>query len=143
MTTVLEQETATSESAAATVARLRASFDSGRTRPLEYRQEQLAGLARFLKERESEIESAIHQDLGRPVVRDLCVGDRLGRQRAGPHPQEAPVLDQAPARADVAGRPARQEPDLSRAAGRRPDHRALELSAPACARPAGRRDRRR
>ena len=53
---------------AATVARLRASFDSGRTRPLEYRQEQLAGLARFLKERESEIESAIHQDLGRPSI---------------------------------------------------------------------------
>jgi aldehyde dehydrogenase (NAD+) len=68
MTTVLEQQTSKSQTVPAVVARLRASFDSGRTRPLEYRQEQLAGLARFLNERESEIESAIHQDLGRPSI---------------------------------------------------------------------------
>jgi aldehyde dehydrogenase (NAD+) len=68
MTTVLEQQTSRIQTIPAAVARLRASFDSGRTRPLEYRQEQLAGLARFLKERESEIESAIHQDLGRPSI---------------------------------------------------------------------------
>ena len=36
----------------AIVARLRAAFDSGRTRPVTYRLEQLAGLARFLKDRE-------------------------------------------------------------------------------------------
>ena len=68
MTTVLEQQTSKSQPVPAVVARLRASFDSGRTRPLEYRLEQLAGLARFLKERESEIESAIRQDLGRPPI---------------------------------------------------------------------------
>jgi aldehyde dehydrogenase (NAD+) len=68
LSSVLEQHTSKSQTAPAVVARLRASFDSGRTRPLEYRQEQLAGLARFLKERESEIESAIHQDLGRPSI---------------------------------------------------------------------------
>ena len=68
MTTVLEQETSKSQTASAAVARLRAGFDSGRTRPLEYRQEQLAGIARFLKEQESEIESAIHHDLGRPSI---------------------------------------------------------------------------
>jgi aldehyde dehydrogenase (NAD+) len=68
MTTVLEQETSRSQTTSAAVARLRAIFDSGRTRPLEHRQEQLAGIARFLKERESEIESAIHQDLGRPSI---------------------------------------------------------------------------
>ena len=68
LSSVLEQQASKSQTAPAAVARLRASFDSGRTRPLEYRQEQLAGLARFLKERESEIESAIHRDLGRPAV---------------------------------------------------------------------------
>jgi aldehyde dehydrogenase (NAD+) len=68
MTTVLEQQTAKSQSVPAVVTRLRASFESGRTRPLEYRLEQLAGLARLLKERESEIESAIRHDLGRPPI---------------------------------------------------------------------------
>ena len=68
MTTALEQVNSKSETVPAAVARLRAIYDSGRTRPLEYRQEQLAGLARLLKERESEIESAIHQDLGRPSI---------------------------------------------------------------------------
>jgi aldehyde dehydrogenase (NAD+) len=64
----LEQVNSKGEQAPATVARLRAVFDSSRTRPLEFRQEQLAGIARFLNERESEIESAIHQDLGRPSI---------------------------------------------------------------------------
>jgi aldehyde dehydrogenase (NAD+) len=68
MTTVLEKETTSRESAPAAVAALRASFASGRTRPLEYRQEQLAGMARFIKECEGEIERAIHQDLGRPAI---------------------------------------------------------------------------
>jgi aldehyde dehydrogenase (NAD+) len=68
MSTVLEQESLKTEPAPDVVARLRASFESGRTRPLGYRQEQLAGLARFLEERETEIESAIHRDLGRPSV---------------------------------------------------------------------------
>ncbi len=68
MTIVLEQETSKKQTMATTVARLRSSFDSGRTRPLEYRQEQLAGLARLLKEHESEFESAIHHDLGRPSI---------------------------------------------------------------------------
>jgi aldehyde dehydrogenase (NAD+) len=63
-----EKEATKSQTAADTVTRLRASFDRGRTRPLEYREEQLAGLARMLKEREGEIEAAIHQDLGRPAI---------------------------------------------------------------------------
>ena len=68
MTTVLEQETSKKQTTETAVARLRSGFDSGRTRPLEYRQEQLAGLARMLTEREGEFESAIHQDLGRPSL---------------------------------------------------------------------------
>jgi aldehyde dehydrogenase (NAD+) len=68
MTTALEREITRGETALELVARMRASFNSGRTRPLEYRLEQLAGIARFLKEREAEIEQAIHRDLGRPAL---------------------------------------------------------------------------
>ena len=63
--TVLEQQ-ASRETAADVVTRLRASFESGRTRPLSYRHRQLEGLGRFLKEREGEIEKALHDDMGRP-----------------------------------------------------------------------------
>jgi aldehyde dehydrogenase (NAD+) len=48
------------------VARLRQHFESGLTRPLAFRLEQLAGLARFLTEQERPIEDALHQDLGKP-----------------------------------------------------------------------------
>src|SRR5690242_4650692 len=48
-----------------TIGRLRAAFDSRITRTLAFRQQQLGALARFLEERESEIEDALHQDLGR------------------------------------------------------------------------------
>lgn len=50
------------------VARLRQSFASGRTRPLPFRLAQLAGLARFLTERERQIEKALFADLGRPAL---------------------------------------------------------------------------
>ena len=68
MSTALENEITTLGWAPELVSRLRASFDSGRTRPLEYRLEQLAGMARFLSECETEIELAIHRDLGRPAL---------------------------------------------------------------------------
>lgn len=48
------------------IARLRNYFDSGRTRPLAYRQQQLAGLARFLRERETDLQRAVQQDIGKP-----------------------------------------------------------------------------
>lgn len=46
--------------------RLRASYASGRTRPLEWRLGQLAALARMLVEREDEFVAALAEDLGRP-----------------------------------------------------------------------------
>jgi aldehyde dehydrogenase (NAD+) len=51
-----------------TVARLREGFESGRTRPLEFRQRQLAGLARFVREREREMQQALRDDLGKPAL---------------------------------------------------------------------------
>jgi len=47
---------------------LRATFDSGRTRPLAWRQEQLAGLRRMMEEGEAELLEALRVDLGRPKV---------------------------------------------------------------------------
>lgn len=51
-----------------TVARMRAAFDAGRTRPRAWRQRQLAGLLRLLAEREREIAAALAEDLGRPAA---------------------------------------------------------------------------
>jgi len=45
---------------------LRATFDSGRSRPLEWRTEQLAGLRQMMEECEDEIVGALAADLGRP-----------------------------------------------------------------------------
>jgi aldehyde dehydrogenase (NAD+) len=53
--------------AAGVVERLRATYASGRTRPLAWRQEQLAGLARMLVEREDDLVAALATDLGRPA----------------------------------------------------------------------------
>jgi aldehyde dehydrogenase (NAD+) len=67
MTTTVLAEKTERASGSRQLELLRSSFESGRTRPLSYRQEQLDGLSRFLKEREHDIEQAIHQDMGRPV----------------------------------------------------------------------------
>jgi aldehyde dehydrogenase (NAD+) len=48
-----------------TVAQLRATFRSGRTRPLEWRIGQLEALVRLMSEREAEFAAALQKDLGR------------------------------------------------------------------------------
>ncbi len=50
------------------VKRLRASFDTGRSRPVEWRREQLLRLLAMLTERESELLGALHADLGKPAI---------------------------------------------------------------------------
>jgi aldehyde dehydrogenase (NAD+) len=50
---------------AATVARLRATFASGRTRDVAWRKRQLVGLERLLTDNEPAIAAALEQDLGR------------------------------------------------------------------------------
>jgi aldehyde dehydrogenase (NAD+) len=52
---------------AATHAGLRRDFDSGKTRPLEWRRAQLRSLDAFVREREAEIADAIHADLRKPA----------------------------------------------------------------------------
>jgi len=47
---------------------LRTHFNTGITKPLAYRQRQLAGLKRFLKECTEEIEDALYEDLKKPSL---------------------------------------------------------------------------
>ncbi|MGD7789548.1 aldehyde dehydrogenase family protein [Propionibacteriaceae bacterium Y1700] len=51
-----------------TPADLRTVFESGRTRPLEWRRAQLDGLHRLLVEHGDELAAALHQDLGKPAT---------------------------------------------------------------------------
>jgi aldehyde dehydrogenase (NAD+) len=64
MTAVASEKTGTS-SAADEVARLRATFASGRTRDIWWRKRQLAGIEKLLEERESDLAGALASDLGR------------------------------------------------------------------------------
>ncbi|MGH9049966.1 MAG: aldehyde dehydrogenase family protein [Acidimicrobiia bacterium] len=58
----------TTSSAAVVVDRLRARFDSGQTRPLAWRQQQLRRLRALLVEHEEELVAALAADLGKPRV---------------------------------------------------------------------------
>lgn len=57
--------TATPEQPAEIVARLRAAFRTGRTKPLAWRTEQLGRLRAMLTERGAELAAALHADLGK------------------------------------------------------------------------------
>lgn len=56
------------EGVPASVARLRATYDAGTTRPLAWRLAQLAGLQAMLTERGGELERALAADLGKPAL---------------------------------------------------------------------------
>src|SRR5690348_12685857 len=53
---------------AAIVERLRATFESGRTRPVAWRRGQLEAIKRMLIEHEDEFIAALSTDLGKPSV---------------------------------------------------------------------------
>jgi len=52
---------------AATIDRLRATFDSGRTTDLAWRKRQLQGVMALLKENEGQLSAALTEDLGKPA----------------------------------------------------------------------------
>ena len=94
---------------------LRATFESGRTRPLAWRRAQLAGMLRMLDEREDELVAALQADLGRPPF-EAFVADighakaeigYLNKHVAGwMKPRKAKVpLTAAPAKARVISEP--------------------------------------
>lgn len=47
------------------VQRARKAFQTGRTKPLEFRLQQLKSLLRFISERRSDIAAAVKEDLGK------------------------------------------------------------------------------
>jgi aldehyde dehydrogenase (NAD+) len=53
---------------AALTHKLRATFESGRTRPYEWRIQQLDALLRLVLENEAELLAALHKDLGKPSI---------------------------------------------------------------------------
>jgi aldehyde dehydrogenase (NAD+) len=57
--------------AAAIVSRLRTTYNSGRTRPYEWRLRQLDAIRKMLVDREDEILDALHVDLGRPRLESV------------------------------------------------------------------------
>lgn len=58
-------DTGPAAEAARLVAGVRATYDSGRTRPLQWRRDQLRGLIRMLRESEADFGAALQTDLGK------------------------------------------------------------------------------
>src|SRR5690554_7035752 len=56
------------------LAELRAGFDAGLTRPLDWRHRQLAALERMLRENEERIADALAEDLGKPA-QEVLLGE--------------------------------------------------------------------
>lgn len=54
------------------VSGLRECFDSGRTRPLKWRLQQLEGIDRFLRDKERDIADALFADVGKPALEGIA-----------------------------------------------------------------------
>ncbi len=101
--------------AADVVKRLRAGFESGRTRPLEWRKEQLRRIRALLIERDAELSAALAADLGKASVESylteiaftrLEVDDTLAHLDRWVKPAKVAVpLTQRPGRARVIPEP--------------------------------------
>ncbi|WP_328349892.1 aldehyde dehydrogenase family protein [Mycobacterium sp. NBC_00419] len=80
MTVQITSDQHTADSTAGVLADVRRVFNSGRTRPLEWRSQQLRAIERMCDEREPEIAEALGRDLGRPAF-DAWLGD-IGSTKA-------------------------------------------------------------
>jgi aldehyde dehydrogenase (NAD+) len=98
-----------------TYERVRRGFDSGRTRPIEWRYQQLDAFARMLREHEAAMSEALKADLGKPafegwigeinfVASDLQYIRKHLRSWMKPKRTSAPIALQ-PARARVHAEP--------------------------------------
>ena len=112
------------------MARARASFRSGRTRPVSWRRSQLEALKRLLKTEESAIFEALWADLRKPRLEGYLT-------EVGFVIEEIDETLQAPRRLDEAGAGAHVAPGSARAVlvdprspRRDPRHRHLELPRP-------------
>ncbi len=80
MTVQITSDQATEGGTTGVLADVRRVFNSGRTRPLSWRSEQLRAIERMCDEREAEIAEAIGKDLGRPAF-EAWLGD-IGSTKA-------------------------------------------------------------
>ena len=143
MTSPVANTHAGESTAASEVARLRATFATGKTQDLQWRFQQLDALIRMLEEGEDAIAAALGQR-PRPTGGRLLDGRRHAAGRGSQVRQEAPQeLGEAASRlaADLAA--AGQGLVRLRAARRRLHRRPVELPGPPHPGPARRRDRRR
>jgi len=110
-----EPHSALLESIPFTIERLRKSFASGRTRPLQYRLKQLSALERMLKDCESEICQAVRMDLGRSeletriietsfIWREIAFAQKRLHRWARPERVRTPLLTQ-PSAASICREP--------------------------------------
>lgn len=76
MTVSASAGVATNRDVPDTVAQLRATFRSGRTKPIEWRLAQLEAIARLVTEKEAELADALRKDLGRGSV-DAWLADLM------------------------------------------------------------------
>jgi aldehyde dehydrogenase (NAD+) len=103
------------ESHADIAERLRATFATGRTRPLAWRRRQLEAMLRLLHDGEAELLAALDADLGKPAVEgwltDLAytageIKDYLKHLESWASPQRVPVpLKQRPGKASLVPEP--------------------------------------
>ena len=109
MTATLEPTT-TASSASAVISRVRAAFNSGRTRPVEWRKEQLRALDRLLVGGEDELLEALRLDLGKPALEGFITDIAFVRAEIA---ETLRHLDQwlRPARTKV---PVKQQPGTAR-----------------------------
>ena len=109
MTATLEPTT-TTPSASAVIRRVRGAFNSGRTRPVEWRKEQLLALDRLLVESEAELLEALRLDLGKPALEGFITDIAFVRAEIA---ETLRHLDQwlRPERAKV---PVKQQPGTAR-----------------------------
>ena len=94
MTVQITNDQTTDEGAAGVLADVRRVFDSGRTRSLTWRSEQLRAIERLCDEREPEIAAALASDLGRSAVRGVARRHRVDQGRSGFRPQAPEEVDE-------------------------------------------------
>ena len=77
----------------AQVSGVRKVYDTGRTRPLAWRKEQLKALLRMLSEREQEFAAALHEDLGKNPLEAYLTEISITRAEADPRTEAPDRLD--------------------------------------------------
>jgi aldehyde dehydrogenase (NAD+) len=75
----LADRSSAADSPAEALKRLRSAFDAGRTRPVEWRKEQLKALGRLLAEGEPEMIAALQRDLGKSAIEGFATEIALVR----------------------------------------------------------------